>query len=54
MAPVEDIYEVGALLSWWKDLGGNGKYHEWALGVDSRFGDGYTETTASLRLLGRF
>jgi len=53
-APVEDLYEVGALLSWWKNLGGNGKFHEWALGVDSRFGDGYMETTASLRLLSRF
>ncbi len=51
-APVEDLFEVGAGLSWWK-RSAKAK-HEWAVGLDGRFGDGYTETTASLRLIRQF
>lgn len=52
-APVEDLYEVGGGLSCWmngRDQGINEVY----IGLDGRFGDGYSETTASLRLLGQF
>jgi outer membrane autotransporter protein len=51
-APVEDLFEVGAGLSWWKR--GTKATHEWSVGLDGRFGDGYTETTASLRLIRQF
>lgn len=54
VAPVEDLYEVGAVLSWWKSKARTDKLHEWALGLDGRFGDGYTETTASVRFFSRF
>ncbi len=51
-APVEDIYEVGLGLGWW--LHGQQNVYQWSVGLDGRFGDGYTETTASLRLLSQF
>lgn len=52
-APVEDLYEVGVGLSWWT-RGQDRTTYEWSVGLDGRFGDGYTETTVSLRLLSQF
>ncbi|MBN2163337.1 MAG: autotransporter domain-containing protein [Pontiellaceae bacterium] len=51
-APVEDLYELGVALSWWRR--GRSGTTEWSLGLDEQFGDGYSETTASLRLQKQF
>jgi len=52
-APVEDFYEFGIGLSWWM-YNRERKVFEWYIGLDQRIGDGYSETTGSLRLLGQF
>jgi outer membrane autotransporter protein len=52
-APLEDIFEAGTGVSWWV-YNRERKAFEWYAGLDGRFGDGYVETIASLRLLGQF
>ena len=52
-APVEDLIEVGAGVSWWM-FDKQRKVVEWYAGLEGGFGDGYTEFTASLRIMSQF
>ncbi|MEI6890774.1 MAG: autotransporter domain-containing protein, partial [Pontiella sp.] len=52
-APVSDILEVGVGLSLWAESRNNVVY-EWALGFDSRFGDGYSANAINARLVVEF
>lgn len=53
VAPVENLFELGAGLSWWM-AGQSGSVYEWAIGFDGRFGDGYTAAALNARLLVEF
>ncbi len=52
-APVENLFEVGLGLSLWAEAE-SGKVYEWAVGLDGRFGDGYSASALNARLLVEF
>ncbi len=52
-APVADLLEVGVGLSLWTESK-KGTVSEWVLGLDSRFGDGYSATAFNARMLFEF
>ena len=52
-APVADIFEVGIGLSLWVESQSDVTY-EWSIGYDSRFGDGYSASAFSGRLVAEF
>ncbi|MDF7801475.1 autotransporter domain-containing protein [Pontiellaceae bacterium B1224] len=52
-APVSDLFEVGVGLTLWSESK-KGTVSEWVLGLDSRFGDGYSATAFNARLVLEF
>lgn len=53
LAPVEDLIEAGVGLSLWNKTK-TGTVYEWAVGFDTRFGDGYSASALNARLLFKF
>jgi outer membrane autotransporter protein len=52
-APVDNLFEVGLGLAVWTE-NKEGVIFEWALGLDARFGDGYSASAFNARLLCEF
>ncbi len=52
-APVEDLFEAGVGLSLWNKTK-SGIVHEWSMGFDARFGNGYFASALNARFLFKF